>query len=92
MATQATFDIHADEEEQYQSATEDNAYMNGTGSTSAASGEASDVSDDSDGAVEDLVAEDIEKFTDTFKGISTRFRLINRIGEGERVSEAGVRH
>lgn len=42
----------------------------------------SDSDSDAGSEVDDAVAEDIEKFTNTFKGISTRFRLINRIGEG----------
>lgn len=42
----------------------------------------SDFSDDSDGVVDPSVAEDMEKFQETFKGIKDRFRLINRIGEG----------
>jgi len=37
---------------------------------------------DSDEEVEDAVAEDIARFEDSFKGITKRYRLINRIGEG----------
>lgn len=40
-------------------------------------------SDGSEGSVEPSVLEDMEKFQRTFKDISSRFRLINRIGEGE---------
>ena len=36
----------------------------------------------SDEELDDSVAEDIERFHTTFKGISDRYRLINRIGEG----------
>jgi cell division control protein 7 len=36
----------------------------------------------SDLDMDDSVAEDIERFHTTFKGISDRYRLINRIGEG----------
>ncbi|KAH8819714.1 kinase-like domain-containing protein [Xylogone sp. PMI_703] len=44
----------------------------------------SEDSDDTDDAVDPSVQEDIEKFHQTFSGhnISTRYRLINRIGEG----------
>ena len=44
--------------------------------------ERSDGSAESHGAVEKAVMEDMAKFEDTFKGITERFRLINRIGEG----------
>ena len=37
----------------------------------------------SDEEVEDAVAEDMSRFEETFVGINKRFRLINRIGEGE---------
>jgi cell division control protein 7 len=42
----------------------------------------SDDSDESDDTVDPAVAEDIARFQETFKGITERFRLINRIGEG----------
>ena len=35
-----------------------------------------------DESVDDMVAEDIEKFENSFVGINKRYRLINRIGEG----------
>ena len=38
--------------------------------------------DDSDEDVEDTVLEDMMRFEESFKGITTRYRLINRIGEG----------
>lgn len=44
--------------------------------------DSSDDSDDSIGSVQDSVAEEMLKLEATFKGISKRFRLINRIGEG----------
>jgi len=44
--------------------------------------DSSDYSDDSVGEVDESVAEDMLNLEDTFKGISQRFRLINRIGEG----------
>ncbi|WPH00515.1 Cell cycle serine/threonine-protein kinase hsk1 [Acrodontium crateriforme] len=42
------------------------------------------ISDDDDGheEVEDAVAEDMERFEQSFKNINQRYRLINRIGEG----------
>lgn len=46
--------------------------------------DSSDDSDDSIGSVQESVAEDMQKLEATFKGISKRFRLINRIGEGTR--------
>ena len=42
----------------------------------------SDISEDSDGAVDASVQYDMDKFQETFIGIKERFRLINRIGEG----------
>ncbi|KAF4629391.1 hypothetical protein G7Y89_g8761 [Cudoniella acicularis] len=42
----------------------------------------SEYSDESDETVDAAVREDMERFTETFKGIKERFRLINRIGEG----------
>ena len=39
--------------------------------------------DSSEDEVEDAVAEDILKFEQSFKNITQRYRLINRIGEGE---------
>lgn len=42
----------------------------------------SDTSEESQENIEPAVLEDMDKFRETFKGISSRFRLINRIGEG----------
>lgn len=39
--------------------------------------------DSSDEEVDDAVAEDMSRFEESFAGITKRFRLINRIGEGE---------
>ncbi|KAF2232770.1 kinase-like protein [Viridothelium virens] len=39
-------------------------------------------SDESDDEIDDYVIEDMQKFQDSFKGITRRYRLINRIGEG----------
>jgi cell division control protein 7 len=38
--------------------------------------------DSSDDEVEESVAQDMARFEESFKGISDRYRLINRIGEG----------
>jgi cell division control protein 7 len=38
--------------------------------------------DEDDEPVDPSVKEDMKKLEDTFTGISKRFRLINRIGEG----------
>jgi cell division control protein 7 len=40
-------------------------------------------SEESDGVVDPVVQEDMNKFEDTFVGIRERYRLINRIGEGK---------
>ncbi|RKF73079.1 Cell cycle serine/threonine-protein kinase hsk1 [Golovinomyces cichoracearum] len=39
-------------------------------------------STDSEGSIDPVVRDDMEKFQKTFHGITERFRLINRIGEG----------
>jgi cell division control protein 7 len=38
--------------------------------------------EDEEEEVDDSVREDMKKLEDTFPGISDRFRLVNRIGEG----------
>lgn len=43
----------------------------------------SEDSDDSDEEIDESVMEDMRKLEENFKGISERYRLINRIGEGE---------
>ena len=45
-------------------------------------GEQSDEDDESDDEVEQSVAEDMQKLEESFQGISQKYRLINRIGEG----------
>jgi cell division control protein 7 len=42
----------------------------------------SDCSEESSGSIDPAVKEDMEKFQASFEGISEKFRLINRIGEG----------
>lgn len=39
-------------------------------------------SQDEEDDVDDSVKEDMKKLEDSFRGISDRFRLVNRIGEG----------
>lgn len=43
----------------------------------------SDYSEESEEEIDPAVQEDMDKFQATFRGIKERFRLINRIGEGE---------
>lgn len=43
----------------------------------------SEASEESDDAVDPAVAEDITKFQQSFQGITDRYRLIKRIGEGK---------
>jgi cell division control protein 7 len=43
----------------------------------------SEYSEESEEEVDSAVQEDMDKFQATFRGIKGRFRLINRIGEGE---------
>jgi hypothetical protein len=59
--------------------------------------EASDEYEDDEDDIDDSVAEDMKKLEDSFKGISQKYRLINRIGEGNlhqllRVSNYGIDH
>jgi uncharacterized membrane protein YccC len=39
--------------------------------------------DSSDEEIDDSVADDIVRFEQSFEGINKRYRLINRVGEGE---------
>ena len=48
-------------------------------------GSFSDDSDESEEEVDETVIEDMRKLEESFKGISQKYRLINRIGEGMRV-------
>ncbi|TAQ87627.1 hypothetical protein B7494_g4075 [Chlorociboria aeruginascens] len=57
-----------EEEEEEEDETQEDAY--------------SDSSEESYGRVDADVKEDMDKFQETFQGITKRFRLINRIGEG----------
>lgn len=44
---------------------------------------ASTEADQSDEELDDDVAEDLRKFQESFRGISKRYKLMNRIGEGK---------
>jgi len=42
----------------------------------------SDEEGDEDEEIDELVLEDMQKFEETFKGITQRYKILNRIGEG----------
>ena len=42
----------------------------------------SDDEEDEDVEIDELVLEDMQKFEETFKGITQRYKVLNRIGEG----------
>lgn len=48
-------------------------------------------SDDSDDDIDDTVIEDMRKLEENFKGISQKYRLINRIGEGNSLARFSFR-
>jgi len=83
------FDIHHDELNGNQSVDEeetaDESREEVDESEDAEGDEYSYTSDESDAVVEPSVQEDMDRFQETFKGIKDRFRLINRIGEGQYV-------
>jgi cell division control protein 7 len=76
------FEIHHDEMDPDESLEEQEEMGESRAEMEEDDAQNSDFSDDSEGAVDPSVAEDMEKFQETFKGIRDRFRLINRIGEG----------
>jgi len=82
------FEIHTDVVEQEESLEEEEVVMDESrddmeDAEQEDEDEYSDAySDDSDDVVDPKVQEDMDKFQETFKGIKDRFRLINRIGEG----------
>lgn len=80
----APFEIHHDEMDPDESLEEAHEEMGESRAEEEEDDDAqqSDFSDESDMIVDPSVLEDMEKFQDTFKGIKDRFRLINRIGEG----------
>ena len=83
------FEIHTDVVEQDESLEEEEVVMDESrGDMEEVEQEDEDeysdaYSDDSDDVVDPKVQEDMDKFQETFKGIKDRFRLINRIGEGD---------
>jgi cell division control protein 7 len=82
----APFEIHHDEVDGDESMDEqDQAMDESRGDMEEENYQQSDDysdSDESDVVVDASVQEDMKKFQETFKGIRDRFRLINRIGEG----------
>ena len=82
----APFEIHHDEVDGDESTDEqDQAMDESRGDMEEENYQQSDDysdSDESDVVVDASVQEDMKKFQETFKGIKDRFRLINRIGEG----------
>jgi cell division control protein 7 len=82
----APFEIHHDEVDGDESMDEqDQAIDESRGDMEEENYQQSDDysdSDESDMVVDASVQEDMKKFQETFKGIRDRFRLINRIGEG----------
>jgi len=78
-----TINVHEDIEDRYESTEEevmiDNEDVEGDVQSDAGSYSSEGSDDVSDPAVE----EDMRKFEQAFEGITDRFRLINRIGEGE---------
>ncbi len=47
---------------------------------------------ESEDEVDESVVEDMRKLEESFKGISQKYRLINRIGEGEGTSDHVTQH
>lgn len=80
----APFEVHHDEIDPDESLEEEHEEMGESRAEEEEDEDAqhSDFSDESDMIVDPSVLDDMEKFQDTFKGIQDRFRLINRIGEG----------
>jgi cell division control protein 7 len=77
--TDVLFDVHDDND--------DECSVNNEGDDASSQGDCRsdleiDSAEESDDVPDEAVQDDIDKFNRTFKGISQRFRLINRIGEG----------
>jgi cell division control protein 7 len=75
----SNFPIHEDHDQQDQGASDVERVENDSASEVNTTRE-----DDSsiEEEMEETVAEDIQRFQDSFKGIGDRYRLISRIGEG----------
>lgn len=85
------FDIHEDATE-YQSAEEGPRVVEDELIASSESEQDSSASDESRSEINDTLLEDMRKFADTFDGLSDRFRLIKRIGEGTSYSMSTLRY
>jgi len=48
--------------------------------------------EDDDEEIDELVLEDMQKFEESFRGITKRYKLLNRIGEGMPVSIIDIQH
>lgn len=90
-ANRKQFDVHEDHKTRFRgSGPNGRMTVSDVEDEEAYSSDSSERSEDSIGEVDESVAEDIYKLEETFKGISTRFRLINRIGEGGRCQMRGT--
>ncbi|KAK5126512.1 hypothetical protein LTR08_004678 [Meristemomyces frigidus] len=78
--TQYLVPVHEDEMARHGDSTEDDTSQMGD-SMAPLDDEGDDVSEEEE-QVDDAVADDMDRFEATFKNISQRYRLINRIGEG----------
>lgn len=78
------FEIHDEERDMDGSVTDEDQAMEEDEEENQGQEEGtySESSDESDGYIDASVQEDMDKFCEAFKGIKNRFRLINRIGEG----------
>ncbi len=74
------FDVHEDDQREEEANSE-------LGESMDPLDESRHTVDSSDEEVEDAVAEDMARFEETFAGITKRFRLINRIGEGKSTTD-----
>jgi len=88
-ASRVPFDIHHDHNDLDESMDEEHQEMDDSRLEDEEEEEMEDEEDDSsdrsagsDEVVDPAVQEDMKKFEASFKDISERFRLINRIGEG----------
>ena len=79
--TDGFFDVHDDQEDECSADNEEGGDTSSQGD--CRSDPEIDSAEESDDTPDEAVQDDIEKFNKTFKGISQRFRLINRIGEGK---------
>ena len=73
--------VHEDEAMRHGDSTEDDASQMGD-SMAPLDEEDVDVSEEEEEEIDDAVADDMDRFEASFKNISQRYRLINRIGEG----------